>query len=73
MVVNVDLWRLKNKPYWIQLDAESQTNWKNDSHTGYKAGFLLGHMKKGRGLWIKFEVGMGPHSCGDLRHQYEYR
>jgi hypothetical protein len=55
------VWRLKNKPYWIQLEAESQTDWKNAGHTGYKAGFLLGRIKKNRGVWIKVEVGMGSY------------
>jgi hypothetical protein len=55
------VWRLKNKPYWIQLDAESQTNWNNDGHTGAKAGFLFGRTKKRRGLWIKVEVGIGQY------------
>ena len=55
------VWRLKNKPYWIQLDGETQSDWKRDGHTGYKAGFLVGRMTKKRGVWIKVEVGMGPH------------
>ena len=29
--------------------------------TGYKAGFLFGRITKKRGVWIKFEVGMGPN------------
>lgn len=60
------VWRLKDKPYWIQLDAETQTNWKADGHTGYKAGFLFGRMTKKRGMWIKVEVGMGPYRVGTL-------
>ena len=55
------MWRLKGKPYWVQLDAETQTNWKADGHTGAKAGFLLGRMTKKRGMWIKLEVGLGPY------------
>ena len=55
------VWRLKGKPFWAQLDAETQTNWKADAHTGYKAGFLLGRMTRRRGLWIKVEVGMGAY------------
>src|SRR6185369_12351949 len=58
------VWRLKNKPYWIQLDGGSQTNWKNDGHTGYKAGFLLGRIRKNRGVWIKVEVGVGQYRVG---------
>jgi len=60
------VWRLKNKPYWIQLDGESQTNWNNNNHTGYKAGFLLGRTKKRRGLWIKVEVGIGQYRVQSL-------
>jgi hypothetical protein len=61
------VWRLKGKPYWIQLDAETQTNWKADGHTGYKAGFLFGRMTKKRtGAWIKVEVGMGPYRVQSL-------
>jgi hypothetical protein len=60
------VWRLKGKPYWIQLDAETQTNWKADARTGYKTGFLLGRMTKKRGLWIKVEVGMGPYRVATL-------
>ena len=55
------VWRLKNKPYWIQLDGETQSDWKRDGHTGFKTGFLFGRMTKRRGMWIKLEVGMGPH------------
>jgi hypothetical protein len=55
------VWRLKDKPYWIQVDGEAQTNWNNDAHTGLKTGFLLGRITKRRGMWIKFEVGMGPY------------
>ena len=60
------VWRLKGKPYWIQLDAETQTDWKADAHTGYKTGFLFGRMLKRRGAWIKVEVGMGPHRVQSL-------
>lgn len=60
------VWRLKGKPYWIQLDAETQTNWNADAHTGYKTGFLLGRMTKKRGMWIKLEVGMGPYRVQSL-------
>jgi hypothetical protein len=55
------VWRLKNKPYWIQIDGETQTNWNADAHTGVKAGFLLGRITKKRGTWIKLEVGMGQY------------
>jgi hypothetical protein len=54
------VWRLQ-RPYWIQLDAETYTNWNNEAHTGVKAGFLLGRITKRRGVWIKLEVGMGPY------------
>lgn len=61
------VWRLKGKPYWIQLDAETQTDWKADGHTGYKAGFLFGRMTKKRmGTWIKVEAGMGPYRAASL-------
>jgi hypothetical protein len=55
------VWRFKGKPYWIQLDGETQTDWKRDGDTGYKTGFLFGRMVKRRGVWIKLEVGMGPN------------
>lgn len=60
------VWRLKGKPFWIQVDGETQTNWKADGHTGYKTGFLLGRMTKKRGMWIKVEVGMGPYRVQSL-------
>jgi hypothetical protein len=60
------VWRLKNKPYWVQRAAETQTNWKADGHTGYKTGFLVGRMSKRRGMWIKIEVGMGCHRVQSL-------
>jgi hypothetical protein len=60
------VWRLKNKHYWIQLEEESQTNWKDDGHTGYKAGFLIGRIKRKRGVWIKVEVGVGPYRVESL-------
>ena len=55
------VWRLKDRPYWVQLDAETQTDWKADAHTGFKTGVLLGRMRKKRGAWLKVEVGIGPH------------
>jgi hypothetical protein len=61
------VWRFKDKPYWTQLDAETQTNWKADGHTGYKASVLFGRMtKKHMGTWIKVEVGMGPYRVASL-------
>lgn len=60
------VWRIIGKPYWIQLDGESQTNWNADAHTGYKAGILLGHIKKRRGVWIKVEVGMGHYRVASI-------
>ena len=61
------VWRIKGTPYWTQLDAESQTNWNADGHTGYKAGILFGRMTKKRaGAWIKVEVGMGPFRVASL-------
>lgn len=61
------VWRFKGTPYWTQLDAETQTNWKADGHTGYKAGVLFGRMTKKRmGAWIKVEVGMGPYRVASL-------
>ena len=60
------VWRLKGKPYWIQLDAETQTNWKADSHTGYKTGFQFGRITHKRCIWIKLEVGMGRYRVQSL-------
>ena len=60
------VWLLKGKPYWVQLDAETQTNWKADARTGLKTGFLLGRMTKRRGMWIKVEVGIGAHRVQSL-------
>jgi hypothetical protein len=60
------VWRLKGKPYWVQLDAETQTNWNARAHTGYKTGFLFGRMTKKRGMWIKVEVGIGPDRVQSL-------
>jgi hypothetical protein len=60
------VWRLKNKPYWVQVDSETQTFWNRDNHTSYKAGFLLGRMTERRGVWIKLEVGMGPYRTQSL-------
>lgn len=56
------VWRLKGKPFWLQLDAESRTDWNAQGHTGYKVGFLFGRMTRKRfGAWIKAEVGLGPY------------
>jgi hypothetical protein len=61
------LWRLKGKPSFFLLDAESTTNWKDNGHTGYRAGFLYGRMlKKNLGLWIKAEAGIGPYRVEDF-------
>ena len=55
------IWRLRGKPFWVQLDGETNTNWKADAHTWAKTGFLLGRMTKRRGIWIKLEVGIGAY------------
>ena len=55
------VWRLKDKPYWIQLDGETRTNWNAHARTGLKTSFLLGRITKRRAVSIKFEVGLGPH------------
>jgi len=56
------LWRLKDRPYWMQFDGETQTDWNEGGHTGYKAGLLFGRMLPNRrGAWIKVEVGMGAY------------
>jgi len=61
------VWRVKGAPYWMQLDAETQTDWTRDARTGYKAGFLLGRMTKQRsGTWIKAEVGVGPYRVANF-------
>jgi hypothetical protein len=60
------VWRLKGLPYWVQLDAETQTDWKRAEHTGFKTGFLFGRMTKKRGMWIKVEVGMGSYRVQSL-------
>lgn len=61
------LWRFQGKPYWVQFDVESKTDWKADGHTGYKVGFLFGRMMRNRfGAWIKTEVGLGPYRDATL-------
>jgi hypothetical protein len=58
--------RLRGKPYWVQLDGETQSNWKADAHTGYKAGFLVGRITKKRGIWLKVEAGFGRYRVQSL-------
>ena len=60
------VWRLKNKPYWMQLDGETKTDFQNHDRTAFKAGFLLGRMVKRRGFWIKPEVYWGPTREADF-------
>jgi hypothetical protein len=60
------VWRLKNKPYWVQLDGETKTDFNNHNQTDYKAGFLVGRMVKRRGFWIKPEVYWGPARDADF-------
>jgi hypothetical protein len=61
------LWRFTGTPYWMHLEAEAQTDWKNQRHTGYKAGFLFGRMTRDRlGAWIKVEAGIGPYRTADV-------
>jgi hypothetical protein len=54
------VWRVRNKPYWVQLDGETKTNFTGTGQSGYKAGLLLGRMFARRGVWVKAEVFWGP-------------
>lgn len=60
------VWRIANKPYWVQLDGEIKTDFNHHSQTAYKAGFLVGRMVKRRGFWIKPEVYWGPTREADF-------
>ncbi len=60
------VWRIANKPYWVQFDGEIKTDFNDHSQTAYKAGFLVGRMVKRRGFWIKPEVYWGPTRDADF-------
>jgi hypothetical protein len=55
------VWRVKRK-WWVQFDTEARTNFQASGHTGYRSGFLIGRVLKGRmGVWVKPEVGWGRY------------
>jgi hypothetical protein len=59
------LWRLGER-WWTVVDAESNTNWEQDSQTSYRAGFLLGRMLSTRqGLSLKLELPFGGNQQMD--------
>lgn len=60
------VWRIPNRPYWVQLDGEIKTDFNQHSQTAYKAGFLVGRMVRHRGFWIKPEVYWGPTREADF-------
>jgi hypothetical protein len=44
------------------LDAESNTDWKRNGSTWYKAGGLVGLMISNRvGVWVKAEIPFGQY------------
>jgi len=60
------VWRL-NRKWWIQLDTEAKTNFKDSGHTSFRSGFLVGRMVKGRvGISVKPEVYWGRYREGDF-------
>jgi hypothetical protein len=60
------VWRIKKK-WWIQLETEAKTNFENSGNTGFKSGFLVGRMVKGRlGVWVRPEVYWGRYREGDF-------
>jgi hypothetical protein len=55
------VWRVKRK-WWVQFDTEAKTQIRASGHTGYKSGFLIGRVLKGRtAVWVKPEVGWGRY------------
>ena len=59
------LWRL-GKRWWTLVDAESNTNWKKDDHTGFRGGLLLGRMISTRaGISLKGEFPFGGYPQTD--------
>jgi hypothetical protein len=54
------------KGWWVAADLESRTNWKNDNHTDFRAGFELGRVISHKyGLAVKPEVPFGGTKLGD--------
>jgi hypothetical protein len=66
MLVTPILLRTLKGPYWVQLDAETLTNWKASGHTGAKVGFLFGKMHLKLGVWVKVEVGIGTYRAQSI-------
>jgi hypothetical protein len=59
------LWRTSRR-WWMLLDGESNTDWKRDNVTWYKAGFLVGRMFSSRnGFSLKLEIPFGDDRPSD--------
>jgi hypothetical protein len=60
------VWRVRRK-WWVQFDSEAKTNFQASGHTGFKSGFLIGRVVKGKmGVWVKPEVGWGRYREADF-------
>lgn len=54
------------RQWWIQVDAESNTDWKRDSHTDFRVGFQVGKVITRRlALAVKPEIPLGGRRVGD--------
>jgi len=55
-----------SKRWWIVVDSETNTNWKNSGTTWFKSGLLLGRMVSPRvGAWVKVEIPYGDYRVGE--------
>lgn len=51
--------------WWVLVDTETKTNWREDRQTGVKSGLQVGRrIATGVGLWVKPEVWWGAHREG---------
>ena len=55
-----------NKLWWIQADAESNTDWERGKHTDFRVGFQVGKVITPRfALAVKPEIPLGGRRVGD--------
>jgi hypothetical protein len=66
LFVNPTLLFVPIKRWWVPVEIESRTNWKNEKKTDFRAGLGLGRAITPKfGLEVRFEVPFGGTRSGD--------
>jgi hypothetical protein len=66
MIVNPALIFVPARRWWVPVEIESRTNWKNDNKTDFRVGFGVGRVITPRfGLEVRCEVPFGGTRPGD--------